>query len=158
MTFESNKFFEMHDVLNKLRSIEASGSIVEADPGMETGGKELTDANFSRTMARMNSLKGAVTPEKFELLRSGIKSMYANHKPNSAQLSALMDLLETILAYVADDATLYNRLRSDIKGDITIQDKPKVASNVQDDTEDTEDEVEEPIDSIVTDTPRELKK
>lgn len=157
MTFESNKFFEMHEVLNKLRSIEQQSndsSIVETDPGMENSGKKITDANFTRTMARINSLKGAVGKDKFNDLRNGIKAIYANHRPNTPQMSALLELLETILGYVADDVTLYNRLRSDITGkddDVDDEDTGPLGADEQDEDDET------PEDDIVDDEPRKLK-
>jgi len=43
--------------------------------------------------------------------------MYMNRRPNLNQMSALMDLLETVLAYVAEDNALFQRLKTDLNKD-----------------------------------------
>jgi hypothetical protein len=44
-----------------------------------------------------------------------------NHRPNLKQMTALMDLLETMLSYVAEDTTLFQRLKSDLNKDAQAQ-------------------------------------
>jgi hypothetical protein len=121
MTFQSTRF-NMGDVMNKLRAIAENGpdTVMERDPGMEVGGKEIDDASFTRTMSRLTSIKDAVSPEHFEAVKGGIRAMYMNHRPNLQQMSALMDLLETLLAYVSEDNSLFQRLKGDL-----AHDKPK---------------------------------
>lgn len=118
MTFQSTRF-NMGEVMNKLRSIAENGpeSVMERDPGMEVGGKEIDDASFTRTMSRLTAIKDAVNPEHFNAVKGGIRAMYMNHRPNLQQMSALMDLLETLLAYVSEDNSLFQRLKSDLAHD-----------------------------------------
>ncbi len=113
--------FDMSAVINKLRTI-AEGpedqQSVHHDPGMETGGHEIDNSSFTRTMQRLGSIKGAVSDEHYSDLRAGIRALYMNRRPNLQQMSALMDLLEAILSYVAQDDALFQRLKSDLaKGD-----------------------------------------
>lgn len=121
MTFESNRF-DMGSVMNKLRAIaEAQPETVHHDPGMEVGGQEIDNASFTRTMQRIAAIKDAVAEENYNALRAGIRSLYMNRRPNLQQMSALMDLLETVLSYVAEDNALFQRLKSDLAKDKTDQ-------------------------------------
>lgn len=118
MTFESNKF-DMGAVMNKLRSIAEAGpdQSDNPDPGMETGGKEIDTSSFTRTMNRLQSIKDAVSEDHYNALRSGVRALYMNRRPNLQQMTALMDLLETVLAYVAEDNSLFQRLKTDLAKD-----------------------------------------
>lgn len=118
MTFQSTKF-NMGDVLNRLRSIAENGEdqISERDPGMDVGGQEIDNASFTRTMARLAAIKDAVAEENYNALRSGVRALYMNRRPNLQQMTALMDLLETVLSYVAEDNALYSRLKNDLAKD-----------------------------------------
>jgi predicted nucleic acid-binding Zn-ribbon protein len=118
MTFESNKF-DMGAVMNKLRSIAENGTerLDELDPGMEQGGKEIDTSSFTRTMNRLQSIKDAVSEDHYNALRSGVRALYMNRRPNLQQMTALMDLLETVLAYVAEDNSLFQRLKTDLSKD-----------------------------------------
>ncbi len=144
MTFQSTRF-DMSGVMNKLRAIAEDGeNSVHHDPGMETGGKEIDNASFTRTMQRLSSIKDAVAEEHFNALKAGIRAMYMNRRPNLQQMSALMDLLETVLAYVAEDNSLFQRL----KADLAKEDKEEVKP------EDQEAEPEAPEDSEGKDEPK----
>jgi hypothetical protein len=122
MTFSSTNF-DMSSVLNKLRAIEEDiGDTVRHDPEMDTSGKEIDQNSFSRTMMRLAAIKDAVGEDHYNDLRTGVRSMYMNHRPNLKQMTALMDLLETILSYVAEDTTLFQRLKSDLNKDAQAQD------------------------------------
>jgi len=127
MTFQSTSF-NMGDVMNKLRAIAENGpeAVMERDPEMGAGAKELDDANFTRTMSRLVAIKDAVSPEHFNAVKGGIRAMYMNHRPNLQQMSALMDLLETLLAYVSEDNSLFQRLKSDLAKDTP---EPEVKPN-----------------------------
>lgn len=127
MTFSSTRF-DMGSVMNKLRAIvETNGTEDQAiqaqaksayhDPGMETGGQEIDHASFSRTMQRLAAIKDAVSEEHYDALKSGVRAMYMNRRPNLQQMSALMDLLETMLSYIAQDTTLFQRLKTDLSKD-----------------------------------------
>ena len=121
MTFQSTRF-DMSGVMNRLREIaEASTDHPEhmdaPDPGMETGGKEIDNAAFTRTMQRLTAIKDAVSEDHFNALKAGIRSMYMNRRPNLQQMTALMDMLETLLAYVAQDNALFQRLKNDLATD-----------------------------------------
>ena len=167
MTYHSSKF-DMNAALNKLRQIEKEGVVAEkedhADPGMDHGGKQIDDANFTRLLGKMAQLKDAVGAENFSRLRAGIRSLHMNRRPTLSQMSALLDLLETILGYVADDQTLFQRLKYDLKQDgVKVDDEPE-DEEVEDDSgltfddsefEDNSDEDEE--DDLVGDEPRSLK-
>ena len=136
MTYH-NSSFDMNAALNKLRQIEKQDVVAEkedhADPGMEHNGKQIDDENFTRLLGKMAQLKDAVGEENFSRLRAGIRSLHMNRRPTLSQMSALLDLLETILGYVADDQTLFQRLKYDLK-----QDGAKVADE-PDDEEDPDD-------------------
>jgi hypothetical protein len=122
MTFSSTNF-DMSSVLNKLRAIEEDiGDTVRHDPEMDVSGKEIDQNSFSRTMMRLAAIKDAVGEDHYNDLRTGVRSMYMNHRPNLKQMTALMDLLETILSYVAEDTTLFQRLKSDLNKDAQAQD------------------------------------
>lgn len=115
MSGQSN--FSMGIVLNRLRSIEEQAKLNEVDPGMEHEGKEIDNSNFTRTMSRLNAVKDAVTPDHFQAVQAGVRALYMNRRPNLQQMSALMDLLETMLGYVADDNSLFQRLKADLNKD-----------------------------------------
>ena len=117
MTF-SNTNFDMGSVLNKLRAIEEDiGDTTHHDPEMTGAGKEIDNNSFSRTMIRLAAIKDAVDEDHFNDLRAGVRAMYMNHRPNLRQMTALMDLLETVLSYVAEDTSLFQRLKSDLNKD-----------------------------------------
>ena len=117
MTF-SNSNFDISSVLNKLRAIEEDiGDTTRHDPEMDVSGKEIDQNSFSRAMMRLAAIKDAVGEEHYNDLRSGVRAMYMNHRPNLKQMTALMDLLETVLAYVAEDNSLFQRLKSDLNKD-----------------------------------------
>ena len=125
MSFQSTRF-DMSGVMNKLRAIAEDGeNSFHHDPGMEAGGKEIDNASFTRTMQRISSIKDAVAEEHFNALKSGIRAMYMNRRPNLQQMSALMDLLETVLAYVAEDNSLFQRLKADLAKEDKEEDKPE---------------------------------
>jgi len=110
----------MGTVLNKLRSIaedSAQDQQLHYDPEAATAGKEISNANFTRTMARLTAIKDAVSADNYNALRAGVRSLYMNHRPNLQQLTALMDLVETLLAYVAEDQSLFQRLKDDLSKD-----------------------------------------
>ena len=122
MTF-SNTNFDMGSVLNKLRAIEEDiGDTTRHDPEMGGAGKEIDNNSFSRTMVRLAAIKDAVDEEHFNDLKAGVRAMYMNHRPNLQQMTALMDLLETVLSYVAEDNSLFQRLKSDLNKDAQAQD------------------------------------
>jgi hypothetical protein len=121
MTFESNKF-DMGSVMNKLRAIaeESPEKLNELAPEDEGNtGKEIEQDTFSRTMMRLQAIKDAVGEDHYNALRSGVRSLYMNRRPNLQQMTALMDLLETVLAYVAEDNALFQRLKTDLSKDKT---------------------------------------
>ncbi len=117
MTLMSSTNFNMGTILNKLRSIEEDSQLNELDPGMETGGKEIDQGSFTRTMSRLAAIKDAVGEDHYNDLKAGVRAMYMNRRPNLNQMTALMDLLETMLAYVAEDNSLFQRLKSDLNKD-----------------------------------------
>lgn len=134
MSFQNTRF-DMSVVMNRLRAIAEDGeNSFHHDPGMEAGGKEIDNASFTRTMQRISSIKGAVAEEHFNSLKAGIRAMYMNRRPNLQQMTALMDLLETVLAYVAEDNSLFQRLKADLAKEDKEEDKP----------EDQEEEPKEP--------------
>ena len=161
MSFQSSTAFNMGAALNKLRAIE-NGAIQEkhAEPGMEDAGAAITDANFTRLMGRLNAIKDAVTSDHFNALRAGVRSLHMGRRPNLEQMSALMDLLETMLSYVADDQTLFQRLKYDLKQDTsdegTSDDEAEEVVDM-DDTDREEEEKEEEEDDIVAASSRDLK-
>ncbi len=117
MTFESTRF-DMGSVMNKLRAIaEAQPETTHHDPGMEVGGQEIDNASFTRTMQRLAAIKDAVADDHYNALRAGVRSLYMNRRPNLQQMTALMDLLETVLSYVAEDNALFQRLKTDLAKD-----------------------------------------
>jgi hypothetical protein len=114
--------FDMGTVMNRLRSIVEAGpedhqSTPHHDPGMETGGNEIDNASFTRTMQRLSAIKDAVAEDHFNALRAGVRALYMNRRPNLQQMTALMDLLETVLSYVAEDNALFQRLKGDLAKD-----------------------------------------
>lgn len=119
MTFESNKF-DMGSVMNKLRAIAEQGpekldELAPEDDG--NAGKEIDTSSFTRTMSRLAAIKDAVGEDHYNALRAGVRSLYMNRRPNLQQMTALMDLLETVLAYVAEDNSLFQRLKTDLSKD-----------------------------------------
>ena len=152
MTFQSTRF-NMGEVMNKLRAIAENGpeTVMERDPEMGVGGKEIDDASFTRTMSRLTAIKDAVSPEHFNAVKGGIRSMYMNHRPNLQQMSALMDLLETLLAYVSEDNSLFQRLKSDLAHD-KPQSEPEKAQDQEvgapDAATPTTDQEPEPASSV----------
>lgn len=110
MTMMSSTNFNMGTILNKLRSIEEDA----ADPAAGIANKEIDNSSFTRTMSRLASIKDAVGDEHYNNLKAGVRAMYMNQRPNLNQMTALMDLLETILAYVAEDNSLFQRLKTDL--------------------------------------------
>ena len=117
MTMMSSTNFNKGTILNKLRSIEEDAQLNELDPGMEVGGKEIDQGSFTRTMSRLAAIKDAVGEDHYNDLKAGVRAMYMNRRPNLNQMTALMDLLETMLAYVAEDNSLFQRLKSDLNKD-----------------------------------------
>ena len=113
----SSTNFNMGTILNKLRSIEEDAENPHHDPGMEVGGKEIDQGSFTRTMSRLAAIKDAVGEDHYNDLKAGVRAMYMNRRPNLNQMSALMDLLETMLAYVAEDNSLFQRLKTDLNKD-----------------------------------------
>lgn len=117
MTMMSSTNFDMGTILNKLRSIEEATPEVRRDPEMDVSGKEIDNNSFTRTMSRLAAIKDAVGEEHYNDLKAGVRAMYMNRRPSLNQMSALMDLLETVLAYVAEDNALFQRLKSDLNKD-----------------------------------------
>jgi hypothetical protein len=117
MTMMSSTNFDMGTILNKLRSIEEAAPEVHHDPEMEGGSKEIDNTTFTRTLSRLAAIKDAVSEEDYNDLRAGVRAMYMNRRPNLNQMSALMSLLETVLAYVAEDNALFQRLKTDLNKD-----------------------------------------
>jgi len=113
----SSTNFNMGTILNKLRSIEEDAQLNELDPGMDGAGKEIDQGSFTRTMSRLAAIKDAVGEDHYNDLKAGVRAMYMNRRPNLNQMTALMDLLETMLAYVAEDNSLFQRLKSDLNKD-----------------------------------------
>lgn len=151
MTFQSTKF-DMSNVMNKLRAIAEAGPkdpahMDEPDPGMDSGGKEIDTAAFTRTMQRMAAIKDAVSEDHYNALRAGVRALYMNRRPNLQQMTALMDLLETVLAYVAEDNSLFQRLKSDLSKDKPAEpaaqpeEQPKMAGAPDTETEPPEQPV-----------------
>lgn len=166
MTYH-NSSFDMNAALNKLRQIEKQDVVAEkedhADPGMEHNGKQIDDANFTRLLGKMAQLKDAVGEENFSRLRAGIRSLHMNRRPTLSQMSALLDLLETILGYVADDQTLFQRLKYDLKQDgVKVADEPEDEEDTDDsgltlDDSEFEDSPDEEEEDLVGDVLRSLK-
>jgi sulfur relay (sulfurtransferase) DsrF/TusC family protein len=107
--------FDMGSVLNKLRSIEEGG--VENVTAIDKD-------NYSKVLTRLNGLRAAIPPAEFTLIKNGIVALSANKRPNMAQMSALNNLLEIVLMYVADDSTLFQRLKSDFLGQSGTDEAP----------------------------------
>lgn len=127
----SSTNFDMGTVLNKLRAIEEEAQVNEVDPGMETGGKEIDSGSFTRTMSRLAAIKDAVGEEHFNDLKAGVRAMYMNRRPSLNQMTALMDLLETVLAYVAEDNNLFQRLKTDLNKDAAAAEKEPTSEPAQ---------------------------
>ena len=124
----SSTNFNMGTILNKLRSIEEAAPEAHHDPEMDTSGKEIDNSSFTRTMSRLAAIKDAVGEEHYNDLKAGVRAMYMNRRPNLNQMSALMDLLETVLAYVAEDNALFQRLKTDLNKDAAAQAQAEPAS------------------------------
>lgn len=145
MSFESNNF-NMGNVLNRLRAIAENGpdAINELDAatmGQDTGG-EIDNGSFTRTMARLASVKDALNPDHYNDLRSGVRALYMNRRPNIRQMTALMDLLETVLSYVAQDNTLYQRLKTDLVKDQQSAEQPDDTAQMAEPIDNTVDQEE----------------
>jgi hypothetical protein len=126
MTFESTRF-DMGSVMNKLRAIAENGpeQLDELAPEEEgNSGKEIDQGSFTRTMSRLQAIKDAVGEDHYNALRAGVRSLYMNRRPNLQQMTALMDLLETVLAYVAEDNALFQRLKADLSKDSSSEEFP----------------------------------
>lgn len=113
----SSTNFNMGTILNKLRSIEEAAPEVHHDPEMTGASKEIDQSSFTRAMSRLAVIKDAVGEEHYNDLKAGVRAMYMNRRPSLNQMTALMDLLETMLAYVAEDNSLFQRLKSDLNKD-----------------------------------------
>lgn len=123
----SSTNFNMGTVLNKLRAIEEAGTETNHDPEMTGAGKEIDNGSFTRTMSRLAAIKDAVGEDHYNDLKAGVRAMYMNRRPNLNQMTALMDLLETVLAYVAEDNALFQRLKTDLNQgakDAAAQEQP----------------------------------
>jgi hypothetical protein len=145
MSFESNNF-NMGNVLNRLRAIAENGpdainELDDATMGQETG-NEIDSSSFTRTMARLASVKDALNPDHYNDLRSGVRALYMNRRPNIQQMTALMDLLETVLSYVAQDNTLYQRLKTDLVKDQQSAEQPDDTAQVAEPIDNTVDQEE----------------
>ena len=119
----SSTNFDMGTILNKLRSIEEDAENPHHDPEMTGASKEIDHSSFTRTMSRLAAIKDAVGEEHYNDLKAGVRAMYMNRRPNLNQMTALMDLLETVLAYVAEDNALFQRLKTDLNKDATAADQ-----------------------------------
>jgi hypothetical protein len=117
MTMMSSTNFNMGTILNKLRSIEEAAPEANHDPEMTGSGREIDNTSFTRTMSRLAAIKDAVGEEHYNDLKAGVRSMYMNRRPNLNQMTALMDLLETVLTYVSEDNALFQRLKADLNKD-----------------------------------------
>lgn len=128
MTFQSTNF-DMSNVMNKLRAIAEEGveQVNELNDDMSTGGKEIDTAGFTRTMSRIAAIKDAVAEEHYNALKAGVRALYMNRRPNLQQMTALMDLLETVLAYVSEDQALFQRLKGDLNKDAATETEPAPA-------------------------------
>lgn len=125
MTFQSTNF-DMSNVMNKLRAIAEEGveQVNELNDDMSTGGKEIDTAGFTRTMSRIAAIKDAVAEEHYNALKAGVRALYMNRRPNLQQMTAMMDLLETVLAYIAEDQALFQRLKGDLNKDAAPEAEP----------------------------------
>jgi hypothetical protein len=73
-------------------------------------------------------IKDAVGEDHYNDLKAGVRAMYMNRRPNLNQMTALMDLLETVLAYVAEDNALFQRLKTDLNKDAdAVAQEPQIA-------------------------------
>jgi hypothetical protein len=127
--------FDMGSVLNKLRSIEeASVENVTA----------IDKDNYSKVLTRLNGLRAAIPPAEFTLIKNGIVALAANKRPNMAQMSALNNLLEIVMMYVADDSTLFQRLKSDFLGQAGTDEAPADFTDAEENNVVTDKEPEEP--------------
>lgn len=124
MTFQSTSF-DMGSVLNKLRSIQEAGP-----DAVDMGGQDIDNASFTRTMARLAAIKDAVGEDHYNAMRAGVRSLYMNRRPNLQQMTALIELLETILSYVAEDNALFQRLKTDLARDKADDTAPASAPEI----------------------------
>lgn len=111
MSFQSTRF-DMSAVMNKLRNIAEAGEDQVTSANM--AGEEIDNSRFTRTMSRLAAIKDAVGEDHYNALRAGVRSLYMNRRPNLQQMTALMELLETILSYIAEDNALFQRLKTDL--------------------------------------------
>ena len=72
-------------------------------------------------------------------------------------MSALMDLLETILGYVADDQILFQRLKHDLKQDSEENDSEELNVDSEENGDDTLPDVNNDDEDLISDKLRELK-
>lgn len=108
----------MGSVLNRLRTIAEEGPAALNELDSESGpDKEIDSGSFTRTMSRLAAIKDAVGDDNYSALKAGVRALYMNRRPNLQQMTALMDLLETVLAYVSEDNALFQRLKSDLNKD-----------------------------------------
>jgi hypothetical protein len=145
MSFESNNF-NMGNVLNRLRAIAENGpdAINELDAATmsrETG-NEIDSGSFTKTMARLASVKDALNQDHYNDLRSGVRALYMNRRPNIQQMTALMDLLETVLGYVAQDNSLFQRLKTDLVKDQQSAEQPDDTAQMAEPIDNTVDQEE----------------
>lgn len=139
--------FDMGHVMNRLRSIAEDES---AEPT-----SQINDDNFTTVMSRLASIKGALPDDKFSAMRAGVRSLYMNQRPNPAQLMALTNLLEIVLRYVAEDNSLFQRLKSDLNAG--AKPEPNTGPNAQPEEPDAEPESSEPENNQTAPAMRGLK-
>ena len=122
MDNRTHSHFDMGNVINKLRSIAVEAA---AEPSTE-----INVDNFTTVMSRLASIKSALPEDQFSAIRAGVRSLYMNQRPNPAQLMALTNLLETVLRLVAEDNSLFQRLKSSLNKSKAADDggEPAVAA------------------------------
>jgi len=98
--------FDMGTVLNKLRTI--------ANEDAPEPSNEIDSGNYTKIMSRLVGIKDAIPQDEFNSIRAGIRSLSTNQRPNPQAMMALMNFLEKVLSYVAEDQGLYARLKADL--------------------------------------------
>ena len=73
---------------------------------------------------------GAEGEDHYNAMRAGVRSLYMNRRPNLQQMTALIELLETILSYVAEDNALFQRLKTDLARDKADDTAPASAPEI----------------------------
>ena len=96
-------------------------------------------------MAILASIKDAVDPGHYNDLRAGVRSLYMNRRPNIQQMTALMDLLETVLSYVAQDNSLFQRLKTDLANAEKKEPSQDAQTDQAEPIDNTVDQEEEPV-------------